>query len=73
MFLRLSIILTLAIYSTLVNCCDTSLPEVDLSSPYAGIELVDAFQTWGFSYVSGHNVDQELIEKSEKHTKRFFK
>merc|ERR1712107_408923 len=72
MFLRLSIILTLAIYSTLVNCCDTSLPEVDLSSPDAGIELVDAFQTWGFSYVSGHNVDQELIEKSEKHTKRFF-
>eukprot|EP00092_Neocalanus_flemingeri_P033794 GFUD01036746.1.p1 GENE.GFUD01036746.1~~GFUD01036746.1.p1 ORF type:complete len:349 (-),score=78.25 GFUD01036746.1:153-1199(-) len=57
---------------TRVTSCDGTLPVVDLSDPDAAFNLVDAMQSWGFSYVKGHNIDEEIIKTAEEHTKRFF-
>ena len=38
--------------------CDGTLPVVDLSAKYAAFDLVDAMQTWGFSYIEGHTVNE---------------
>ena len=55
------------------SICDENLPVVDLNSPDAAENLVAAFQSWGFSYLKGHEVDEVIIEEAEKHAKRFFK
>ena len=55
------------------TACDLSLPEVDLSDPDAANELLEAFETFGFSYIKGHNVEEKLIKKAEDQAKLFFK
>ena len=68
------ILLSLIISSGGASICDeTKLPVVDLNSPDAAENLVAAFQSWGFSYIKGHEVDEEIIEEAEKHAKHFFK
>ena len=67
------IIFILSLLSKRANSCDyQTLPVVDLSAPDAAVNLVDAFQYWGFSYIKGHSVDQKIIQDAEKHTKKFF-
>ena len=53
--------------------CDLGLPQVDLASPDAALNLVEAFEKFGFSYISGHNVEESVIRKAEEQTKLFFK
>ena len=53
--------------------CDLSLPEVDLSDRDAANNLPEAFETFGFSYIKGHNVEENLIKKAEDQAKLFFK
>ena len=72
MILKLPMILLAMITTRMISACDDNLPEVDLASPDAGIDLVDALQNWGFSYLKGHGVDRELIEKAQLQAKRFF-
>ena len=72
MILKLPIILLAMIITRMTSACDDNLPEVDLASPDAGINLVDALQNWGFSYLKGHGVDKALIEKAQFQAKRFF-
>ena len=55
------------------TACDLGLPEVDLSQPEAAKHLLEAFQTFGFSYIRGHNVEESLIKKAEEQAKLFFK
>ena len=52
--------------------CDQSLPVVDLTSLDAAENLVEAFQSYGFSYIKGHNVDEVIIKNAEEQSKRFF-
>ena len=54
-------------------CCDQTLPVIDLTSPDAAENLVDAFQSFGFSYIKGHSVDEEIIKNAEDQAKRFFR
>ena len=37
-----------------ILACEENLPIVDINTPDAAINLVDAFQNWGFSYIKGH-------------------
>ena len=53
--------------------CDLSLPEVDLSDRDAAANLLEAFETFGFSYIKGHSVEEDLIKKAEDQTRRFFR
>lgn len=71
----LSTILCAAFLSmpTTVKSCDGSLPVVDLTLQDAAVNIVDAMKTWGFSYIKGHNVQEEIIKKAEDHTRRFFR
>ena len=55
------------------TACDFSLPEVDLSDRDAANNLLEAFETFGFSYIKGHNVEENLIKKAEDQAKLFFK
>lgn len=59
--------------SRAVKSCDQILPVVDLGSPDADVNLVDAFQSFGFSYVKGHNVNEDVIKKAEDQAKEFFR
>ena len=70
MFLSVAIISCLLLGKT--KSCDLSLPVIDLTSPDAAENLVEAFQSYGFSYVKGHNVDEEIIRNAEEQAKRFF-
>ena len=73
MILKLPMILLTIMFTTrMTSACDDNLPEVDLASPDAAINLVDALQNWGFSYLKGHGVDKALIEKAQLQAKRFF-
>ena len=56
----------------MASACDYSHPVVDLASPDAGINIVDALQNWGFSYLTGHGVEKSLIENAQWQAKRFF-
>ena len=55
------------------TACDLGLPEVDLTEPDAANNLLEAFETFGFAYIKGHNVDESLIKKAEDQAKLFFK
>ena len=59
--------------SHFVKSCDQTLPVVDLMASDAAENLVDAFQSYGFSYVKGHKVDENLIQKAEEQAKQFFR
>jgi len=65
--------LTLLSKPNIVEGCDGILPVVDLSAKYAAFDLVDAMQTWGFSYIEGHNVNEQIIKTAEDQTKNFFR
>ena len=69
----IALCLSLSYMPIKILACDGSLPVVDLEDPDAAFNLVDAFQSWGFSYVKGHNVDEDIIKNAEKHSKRFFR
>ena len=58
---------------TMVKSCDGTLPVVDLTAQDAAVNIVDAMQTWGFSYIKRKNVQEEIIQKAEEHSKRFFR
>ena len=53
--------------------CDLGLPEVDISDRDAAAKLLEAFETFGFSYIKGHNVEENLVKKAEDQAKLFFK
>ena len=53
--------------------CDLDLPQVDLASPDAALNLVEAFKHFGFCYISGHIVEEDVIKNAEEQTKLFFK
>ena len=53
--------------------CDLGLPQVDLASPDAALNLLEAFEKFGFSYITGHKVEESVIKKAEEQTKLFFK
>ena len=53
--------------------CDLGLPQVDLASPDAAFNLLEAFEKFGFSYITGHKVEESVIKKAEEQTKLFFK
>ena len=69
--MSLLLLLLLAVWRA--AACDLGLPEVDLSQPEAAENLLEALETFGFSYVRGHNVEENLIKKAEDQAKRFFK
>ena len=56
-----------------LGCDDLFPPTVDLRAPDAASNLVDAFQTWGFAYLSGHGVDHQVAKDAAKEAKRFFR
>ena len=56
-----------------LGCDDLLPPTVDLRVPDAASNLVDAFQTWGFAYVSGHGVDHHVAKDAAQEAKRFFR
>merc|ERR1719419_906338 len=68
----LSLILFISSLSKVTYSCGDSLPIVDLSSPDAAVDLVDAFQYFGFSYVKSISVDKQIVEEAKKKTKQFF-
>ena len=45
--------LILSFSQRIANGCDQSLPVVDLTSLDAAENLVEAFQSYGFSYIKG--------------------
>ena len=45
-----------------IMACEENLPIVDLNTPEAAINLVDAFQNWGFSYVKGQCYRFEIFK-----------
>ena len=55
------------------TACDLHLPQVDLASPRAARDLVEAFENFGFSYISGHSVGESVVRNAEEQTKLFFK
>ena len=65
------LLLLLAVWRA--TACDLDLPEVDLSQSDAAINLLEAFETFGFAYIKGHNVEESLIKKAEDQAKLFFK
>ena len=65
------LLLLLAVWRA--TACDLGLPEVDLSEPDAAVNLLEAFETFGFAYIKGHNVEESLIKKAEDQAKLFFK
>ena len=67
----LLLVLLLAVWRA--AACDLRLPEVDLSQPDAAVNLLEALETFGFSYVKGHNVEESLIKKAEDQARLFFK
>ena len=65
------LVLSLMVWTAI--SCDLSLPEVDLSAPDAAVNLVEAFENYGFSYIRGHKVKENIIKRAEEQAKLFFK
>ena len=55
-----------------ISLTEAGLPTVDLRDPEASSMLATAMQEWGFSYIKGHGVPEDVIEKANEQSKRFF-
>ena len=82
--LEVILVITVVVFNcNSVRCCVWSLtkteltkdglPTVDLADSKAPIKLTKALENWGFSYVTGHQVPNEIIEKANEESKLFFK
>ena len=81
-----SIILLLVATTAKVHCCfnqwnvsfqtpltdDTGLPTVQLNDPEVAMKIASALQEWGFSYVTEHDVPDDVINDAQKESKKFF-
>lgn len=47
-------------------------PVIDLRDAAVGKALVDAAQTWGFAYITGHGVSEDVVKAARNGSRAFF-
>jgi len=65
-------IFTVVMLPRYATSSENVLPLVDLNGVESARSLVDALQSWGFSYITGHDVPHKVIKRADKFNKRFF-